>query len=284
MASVQKPIDPNERSKQYSNALAKALDLTGDAAPDHLKIHKWQINALLVDLQGQADSERFRSLGAFLSVYLPKLYQAWLDCDELRSAFAEVLNFASDSLYFIRFTKLSPAETFARTQIKRLANWNPPTTGDPEQIEDDVGGACQFTSTLLVYQGTSRLDPADVALALPKLQRWRLKYRGRFAAETSDRVYLALKGDPIHEAMTRMMKQKLGESLYACGKQGCTKSAKDNGDDLKQCGRCKSVRYCSEATRRKHGKRISQSALHACIKGLSLGAAGNSFKTEPNSA
>ncbi|KAG9006188.1 hypothetical protein FRB93_008981 [Tulasnella sp. JGI-2019a] len=98
-----------------------------------------------------------------------------------------------------------------------------------------------------MYQGTSNLDPGDVALALPKLQRWRLKYRGRFAAETSDRVYLALKNKIIHEARSKKMKQIRKGTLYTCGKQGCTKSAKDNGDDLKQCGRCKSVRYCSEA-------------------------------------
>lgn len=111
------------------------------------------------------------------------------------------------------------------------------SSGRPQQVQDDVGGVCQFTSILLVYQGVAGLDGGDVALVVPQARKWCASYRGSFAGETSERVYLTLTGDMMQGHMNAAMKQKLEGPLCTCGRKGCRQTTQDDGEELKQCGR-----------------------------------------------
>ncbi|KAG9313150.1 hypothetical protein JVU11DRAFT_6600 [Chiua virens] len=168
----------------------------------------------------------------FSAQYLPALVALYKTYTTPYNIPMMTINSISDLPYFVRLQRTPVASDMVVLQATRIAD-----AADGPSDLDIIAEQCQFLSTLLVLQGTTSI-PEDVKKKLvPKLNMWRRRYNGQFAAETAGRCYEALRGARDMVEMSKLMKGTLEKPLNQCGAQGCCHRTDSADSELKQCSR-----------------------------------------------
>jgi len=191
----------------------------------------------------------------------------------LRNAWFEMLVAVQHSPYFskyLRSTKPIAADgkLLASALAKRLVavapRWdmqmrNPPTNMAPDYYTSAAGSAIQLlslvTTTYLKEPDQDSVVPkATREQLVPWLSTWMKRYNNQFLGDVSKRVWISLSGNlsPSIYGDSSMQKEylrvrKLFNNALNCGVPGC-----ENTKDLKACGKCGTVRYCSTEHQRLH--------------------------------
>ncbi|KIJ21018.1 hypothetical protein PAXINDRAFT_165814 [Paxillus involutus ATCC 200175] len=186
-------------------------------------------------------------LSKFSAKYLPSLVARYKTYTTPVNSAVAMINVVSHLPYFLRFQKTPECSDLVVLQATRIAI----AENDPSD-PDVLGGMCQFLSTLLILQGISTI-PQDVKQKLvQKLDTWRHRYDGQWAAETSGCCCGFLSGNFAMTQVSRKVKDMCETVLNHCAAQGCDRRVGVAGPELKQCSRCKSVVYCGEPHQKQH--------------------------------
>jgi len=181
--------------------------------------------------------------------YLPTIAETFRATECAVNASMTLLNVISYTPYFIRFSKQPEGANLVAVHSRRLAAKDPFPNGVDAST---VGEVCQFLATLIVLQGTESIAPEDRTALAQRLREWKREYTRTFAAETSGRCLTLLNTSSADNVMiTRTIKAKLDKGVENCNSPECNVTVRNNGAELLQCSRCKSVRYCGVEHQRK---------------------------------
>ncbi|KAJ7271039.1 hypothetical protein C8J57DRAFT_296185 [Mycena rebaudengoi] len=139
----------------------------------------------------------------------------------------------------------------------RMTTPIPNQPGIQEYYGDIAANALQFLSTLLTHFSHRSdihtiIPPQTIAQLLPSVSKWRVRHRGQFLGDVSFRVQAYLSGmmqrDPELKSFSEEAR-KTWKNWEVCGLPSCQIKK-----DLKACGKCQTVRYCSPDHQGRHWK------------------------------
>jgi len=207
-------------------------------------------------LQSKPRAEQSKVHHEFAAKYLPAAAEKYRQSADAWNPSLSLMNLVGHTPYFVRFAQSPVGRGIAALQAERMAA----VSSDTMDV-DRVGEMCQFLSTVLVLQGPSDVEDADKSALVPKLRTWTRAYRGRFAAETSDRCLGILTDEPASRAVVQMVKSGLERGVGECGAQGCSRRQRASGSELLKCARCKTAVYCGA----EHQKQAWSTHKAACF-------------------
>lgn len=129
-----------------------------------------------------------KSSGAFNA---PTMMMNTMGHTYVRHPFKENMSDLFFRPYFARFMRTPAGDGIVGLQAQRMTGESTHTL-----TADGIAEIGQFLSTLFILRGTSEVQEDVKRSLLPKLIQWKRTYKGRLAAETSDRCYTALTNDP----------------------------------------------------------------------------------------
>jgi len=149
------------------------------------------------------------------------------------------MNLVSYTPYFIRFINLPENADLLLLLLQRIAN----TTVVSYDMQESIAELCQFLATMLMLQSHSALSQEDLSAVTVKLQRWSREYRHTFAEDTCSRALMLLAPTGANQAkkMLANVSKQLNKGTNNCMVCLDERSTKQ---ELLQCSRCKTVRYC----------------------------------------
>lgn len=219
------------------------------------------ISKLIGVMQVKPREDQDRIFSEVAAKYLPRLAESFRRQTTANSAAECLMNYLAYTLYFVRFTQTPQAAGLCQHMGHLLVAGQLLPTSD---LHTTIAELHQFFSTLLVFSSaypstpsaplpsssaasSVAISPEDKAPLLQKMKAYRNQYRGRFAAETTERCIDILEGSPEMTVMLPGVRMTLSKGLETCSLRGCSvwrDSEKEKGRDLLQCSRCKTYRYC----------------------------------------
>ncbi|RDB22154.1 hypothetical protein Hypma_010751 [Hypsizygus marmoreus] len=231
----------------------------------------------------------------FCALYLPATVKLFLnpptssgDTPEmiqelkLNSAYFEVLVGIQHIPYFAKYLRSSKptaaggkklTQALAERVVSLAPTWDrhllspevDSRTGRPgDYFKSVIGSAVQLLSTLLTTfvkeDLATVLSAATKAELLPWLQKWSARYMREFLGEVCLRTLGILSGERGFNKGVRSMR-KVFKNWDTCGIPTCEVT-----ENLKVCGRCQTVRYCTPGHQRAHWTDPSAPHKEMCHK------------------
>ncbi|PFH46575.1 hypothetical protein AMATHDRAFT_69539 [Amanita thiersii Skay4041] len=177
--------------------------------------------------------------------YLPQLVNKYRISEGPVNIAMTFLNNVTNTPYFVRFSRLPEAQGLVDLQARRIIE--APDNGENFNY-DELGAACQFLLTLIVYEGGRDFTDQDRQLLIHKANSWHDLFRGTglHIEESCDLLVKYLEHDERTIMITKLIKRAQDSKLLQCGFPGCEQLQEKDGPIFKQCPRCKSTVYCND--------------------------------------